>query len=146
MEDDAAVPAARARELAGVSMRRLRYWDEVGLVVPEARQRPGRRGTARLYGPDELHSLLVVSELRARRHVPLQRIRAMVEELRERGYGAPLSEVRLATMGHDVYFQHEDGSWEGHRQPGQTVLIPGLLGAAAGEPGPGRSGTVAGAR
>jgi DNA-binding transcriptional MerR regulator len=134
MEDDAAVPAAQARELAGVSMRRLRYWREVGLVVPEDQPRPGRRGTARLYGPDELHSLLVVSELRARRHVPLQRIRRMVEELRGRGYGAPLSEVALATMGRDVYFQHEDGSWEGHRQPGQTVLTTGLLGAEPGEP------------
>jgi DNA-binding transcriptional MerR regulator len=135
MESEAAVSAARARELAGVSMRRLRYWDEVGLVVPQARRRAGGRGTARLYGPGELRSLLVVSELRARRQVPLQRIRRVVAELRERGYGAPLSDVRLATIGRDVYFQHEDGSWEGAGRPGQMVLAAGLLGAAAREPG-----------
>jgi MerR HTH family regulatory protein len=36
-EEVLAFPDTQARQLAGVSMRRLRYWEEVGLVVPSIR-------------------------------------------------------------------------------------------------------------
>jgi hypothetical protein len=37
-EELLAFPDTRARQLAGVSMRRLRCWEETGLVVPSIRR------------------------------------------------------------------------------------------------------------
>jgi DNA-binding transcriptional MerR regulator len=122
-EDLLAFPDTRARKLAGVSMRRLRYWEQVGLVVPSIKRRLSERNTVRLYSYQDLLALLVVSELRTERDMPLQRIRRVVQHLRSRGYDAPLSELRFATVGKEIYFQHPDGSWEGHLQPDQIVLV-----------------------
>ena len=69
---------AQARKLAGVSMRRLRYWEQVGLVVPSIKQRLSPHNTVRLYGFQDLLALLVVSELRTERAMSLQRIRRLV--------------------------------------------------------------------
>lgn len=108
-------------------MRRLRYWEQVGLVVPSIKRSLSPRHTVRLYSYQDLLALLVVSELRTERDMPLQRIRLVVEHLRSRGYDAPLSELRFATVGREIYFQHPDGSWEGHLQPDQIVLVEVIL-------------------
>jgi DNA-binding transcriptional MerR regulator len=122
-----AFPDTRAQRLAGVSMRRLRYWEQIGLVVPSTRRSLSPRRTVRLYGYQDLLALLVVSELRTERDMPLQRIRRVVEHLRSRGYETPLSELRFATVGREIYFQHPDGSWEGHLRPDQIVLVQVIL-------------------
>jgi DNA-binding transcriptional MerR regulator len=85
-EEFLAFPDTRARQLAGVSMRRLRYWEETGLVVPSIQRRLGPKSTVRLYGFADLLSLLVVAELRTERDMSLQHIRRVVEYLRARGY------------------------------------------------------------
>lgn len=64
----------------------------------------------------------MVSTLRNEREMSLQRVRRVVEHLRSRDYAAPLRELRFATFGKEIYFQHPDGSWEGDLQPGQIVL------------------------
>ena len=46
----------------------------------------------------------------------------MVRHLRSRGYDEPLHELRFATVGHEIYFQHPDGTWEGDLQPDQIIL------------------------
>jgi DNA-binding transcriptional MerR regulator len=121
-EELLAFPDTRARQLAGVSMRRLRYWEETGLVVPSIRRQLSPKNTVRLYGFQDLLSLLVVAELRTERDMSLQHIRRLVEHLRSRGYEAPLREVKFATLGGEIYFQHSDGSWEGDLRPDQRVL------------------------
>jgi uncharacterized protein (DUF433 family) len=63
-----------------------------------------------------------VAELRTERDMSLQHIRRVVEHLRSRGYGAPLREVKFATLGGEIYFQHPDGTWEGDLRPDQRVL------------------------
>ena len=65
----------QARRLAGVSMRRLRYWEQVGLVVPSIKQKLSPHNTVRLYSFQDLLALLVVSELRTERAMSLQRMR-----------------------------------------------------------------------
>jgi uncharacterized protein (DUF433 family) len=75
----------------------------------------------RLYGFLDLLALMVAAELKERR-ITLQHIRAVVTHLRNRGYDRPLTEVRFATYGREVYFQHDDGSWEGGIAPDQLVL------------------------
>ncbi len=117
-----AFPDAQARALAKVSMRRLRYWEQVGLVVPSIKKQLGPRNTVRLYSFTDLLALLVVSELRTERAMSLQRIRRLVSHLRSRDYTAPLREVRFATVGNQIYFQHPDGTWEGDLRPDQIVF------------------------
>jgi DNA-binding transcriptional MerR regulator len=121
-EDLIAFPDTRARRLAGVSVHRLRYWEETGLVVPSIRRQLSPRNTVRLYSFQDLLSLLVVAELRTERDMSLQHIRRVVEHLRSRGYAEPLRELKFATLGGEIYFQHPDGTWEGDLRPDQIVL------------------------
>jgi len=113
---------AQARKLAGVSLRRLRYWEQVGLVVPSIKQKLSPHNIVRLYGFQDLLALLVVSELRTERDMSLQRIRRLVTHLRSRDYEAPLRELRFATVGREIYFQHPDGTWEGDLRPDQIIF------------------------
>jgi DNA-binding transcriptional MerR regulator len=117
-----AFPDTQARQLAGVSMRRLRYWEQVGLVVPSIKRRLSPHNTVRLYSYQDLLALLVVSALRTERDMSLQKIRRIVKHLRSRGYQAPLRELRFATVGREIYFQHPDGTWEGDLRPDQVVF------------------------
>jgi uncharacterized protein (DUF433 family) len=75
----------------------------------------------RLYEFVELLALMVAAELRAR-GVSLQHIRQIVAHLLQRGYDQPLTQLRFATVGGQVYFQHSDGEWEGDIKPDQLVL------------------------
>jgi len=65
----------------------------------------------------------VVATLRTEREMSLQHIRRVVGHLRSRGYEEPLRELRFATLGREIYFQHPDGSWEGDLRPDQIVLV-----------------------
>jgi DNA-binding transcriptional MerR regulator len=122
-EELLAFPDVRAAGLAGVSVRRLRYWDESGLVVPSIRRQLGPRETIRLYTYHDLLALLVVATLRTEREMSLQHIRRVTGHLRSRGYETPLHELKFATLGREIYFQHPDGSWEGDLKPDQIVLV-----------------------
>jgi DNA-binding transcriptional MerR regulator len=126
-EDVLAFPDTQARRLAGVSIRRLRYWEEVGLVVPSIKRRLGEHNTVRLYSYQDLLALLVVSALRTERDMSLQKIRRVVTHLRSRGYQAPLRELKFATVGREIYFQHPDGKWEGDLRPDQIVIVEVIL-------------------
>ncbi len=108
-------------------MRRLRYWEERALVVPSIKRKLSGQTTVRLYSYHDLLSLLVVSVLRTERVMSLQRIRRVVQHLQSRGYEAPLRELKFATLGREVYFQHPDGSWEGDLRPNQIVLVKTIL-------------------
>ena len=121
-EELLAFPDTKARQLARVSMRRLRYWEQVGLVVPSIKRRISPGTTVRLYSFQDLLALLVVSELRTEREMSLQRIRRLVKHLRSRDYDEPLRELKFATVGREIYFQHPDGSWEGDLGPDQVVF------------------------
>jgi uncharacterized protein (DUF433 family) len=49
-------------------------------------------------------------------------IRKVVEYLRKDGYSRPLTELRFAVEGHQIFFQHSDGSWQGARRLPQIVF------------------------
>jgi DNA-binding transcriptional MerR regulator len=116
-----ALPIERAARLAGVSTRRLRYWDKTGLIVPSIKRTLGKRSTVRLYSFGDLVDLLVVA-LILHEGISLQHVRKVVAYLRQRDYGSPLRELRFAVYGDEIFFQHSDGSWEGGRKPHQLVL------------------------
>ena len=114
------LPDGRAAQLAGVSIRRLRYWEQAGLVRPSVSRQLGPRRMVRLFAFTDLLQLLVVAELRDR--LPLQHIRRVVDHLRIRGYAEPLRQLVFATVGKELYFQHPDGTWEGGLAPDQVVF------------------------
>jgi DNA-binding transcriptional MerR regulator len=95
-EELPAFPDTRARQLAGVSMGRLRYWEETGLVVPSIRRQLSPNHTVRLYSFTDLLSLLVVAQLRVERRMSLQHVRRVVEHLRSRGYHSVPSLSKVA--------------------------------------------------
>ena len=66
MEDTLAVSDKQAVKLAGISMRQLRYWEQVGLIVPSISEQISPRNTVRLYSFQDLLELLVAAELRHR--------------------------------------------------------------------------------
>jgi hypothetical protein len=67
MEDTLAVSDKQAVKLAGISMRQLRYWEQVGLIVPSISEQISPRNTVRLYSFQDLLELL---SLQARMAMP----------------------------------------------------------------------------
>ena len=94
-----------------------------GLVVPSIKRRLSEHNTVRLRSYQDLLALLVVSALRTERDMSLQKIRRIVKHLRSRGYQAPLRELKFATVGREIEFQHPDGTWEGDLRPDQVVIM-----------------------
>ena len=121
MEDTLAVSDKRAAKLAGVSMRQLRYWEQIGLVVPSVKEQISPRNTVRLYSFQDLLELVVAAELRHRPGISLQHIRRLVAYLRNREFDAPLRELKFATRGQEIYVQYPDGSWSGDPSPDQLI-------------------------
>ena len=68
----AATPESAAR-LAGVTLRQLNYWRQIGLIEPAVARRMSPRNEVRLYDFTGLVELRVVAALRAR--LSLQHIR-----------------------------------------------------------------------
>lgn len=108
-------------QIAGVSLAQLDYWAHTGLTVPRVDREFSPRNRVRLYDFRDALSVTVAAELK-HRGVSLQHIRRIVEHLHARGYDRPLTELKFATLGGQVYFQHDDGTWEGGIQPDQLVL------------------------
>jgi len=117
-----AVTDKRARQVARVSMRQLRYWEETGLIIPSVRRQVSPGKTVRLYGFEDLLELLVAAELRRRPGISLQHIRRLIAHLRERDFSAPLRELKFATYGDQIYVQYPDGSWSGDPGPEQLIF------------------------
>lgn len=116
-----ALTRERATRLTGLTARQLDYWDATGLVKPSVEERLTPHRRIRLYEYTDLMSLLVIAQLRSRR-VSLQHVRRIVSDLRQRGYPEPLTQVRYATHGSQVYVQPGDGEWESSEIAGQAVI------------------------
>jgi uncharacterized protein (DUF433 family) len=116
-----AMPAAAAARFAGVNERRLRYWDEAGLLTPGIKRQLSPRNTVRLYEFPELVELRVIAALE-NLGISIRRTRKVVRFLREEGHEAPLRELRFAVAGKEIFFQRPDGTWAGDRNPEQYVF------------------------
>jgi uncharacterized protein (DUF433 family) len=116
-----AVTRDAAANIARLSHRRVDYWAATGLVAPTVDRKLGMRRRIRLYGFLDLLALAVAAEL-VERGASLQHVRQIVRRLKARGYEHPLTELRYATVGKQVYFQLEDGTWEGGLRPDQIVI------------------------
>ena len=115
--DDLPIPRSRSTVHHAASSRKPAPSSQARLC--REMQRPGSHGcrcerstTERLYGFLDLLALLVASELNDR-GVSVQHLREVVGHLKSRGYDRPLSQLTFATISNRVYFQHDDGTWEG---------------------------------
>jgi uncharacterized protein (DUF433 family) len=117
-----AIPDKRAAKLARITMRQLRYWEQIGLVTPSIKRQLSPRNAVRLYGFQDLIELLVAAELRHRPGISLQHVQRVIAYLHRSGFQAPLSELRFATHGSDIYVQYPDGTWSGDPIPDQIVF------------------------
>lgn len=112
----------RAARLTGLSRRQLTYWAERGIGAPSVQQAiDGRLRHIRLYEFQDLMALMVAAQLRSS-GISLQHIRSVVRHLNDNGYERPLTELRFATVGKHIYFQHPDGEWESDLKKDQIIL------------------------
>lgn len=94
-------------ELTGISLRQLQWLDERGIVVPT------REGHRRLYSPEDIAEIAIISELRAR-GFSLQRVRAVIcflqSEFDRRLIEATSSnaEVHLLTDGRHIFLEDSE--------------------------------------
>ncbi len=86
-------------KIVGISYRQLDYWTTTGLVQPSVRGADGS-GSQRLYAFNDVLQLKIVKNL-LDTGVSLQRIRAAIEYVRERGLS--LRSVTLMSDGQTVY-------------------------------------------
>lgn len=86
-------------KIVGISYRQLDYWTTTGLVRPSVRDADGS-GSQRLYAFDDIVQLRIIKNL-LDTGVSLQRIRAAIEFVRERGLD--LRHVTLLSDGTTVY-------------------------------------------
>lgn len=115
-----ALPARATARMAAISERRLRGWEDRGLVQPSVRRELSPRNTVRLYAFQDLLEVLIVRELLDHGAHP-RTIGRLVNHLRGY-YSRPLTQVRWAVDAGHVYVQHYDGTWVGDRAPSQIVL------------------------
>jgi uncharacterized protein (DUF433 family)/DNA-binding transcriptional MerR regulator len=116
------VPERQAAGIAKISRRKLRYWEEIGLVIPSVSYPLGRR-KVRLYTLDEVLQLSVAGWLRDT--LSLQQIRKIVRQ-QGMAYDSPLSVLRFAEYKGEIYFQHPDGTWEAGKPKGQGVIAEAI--------------------
>lgn len=107
----------RVLTLTGLTAAQLNYWADTQLVVPaiDRRLTPGR--IIRLYNYEDLFTLLIIVELRAR-GISVQYIRQIVDYVRREGFHIP--QLVFAVVGKRVHFQTPDGVWQ-DAERAQTV-------------------------
>jgi uncharacterized protein (DUF433 family) len=88
-----------AARVTGVSERRIRYWDQTGVLSPSLSRTVARRGPySRIYSFRDLVGLRTLRELRDRYGLSLQRLREIGKWLRET-YNEPWSSLRFYIVG-----------------------------------------------
>jgi len=104
---DAAFTSEQVMRITGITRQRLNYWVKTGILKPEIDQAHGR-GRVRLWSFTNLLELKAALSLRE--ELSLQTLRKVIRLLRERGFAAPLAEVRI-------------GVTQPEGQPSRAVLL-----------------------
>ena len=88
-------------ELAGITIRQLRYWNKTGLITSSVREASGR-GLTRIYSEEDVTAVQKVGKLR-KQGVSLQKIRKAVARLEKQMSGRNvLVECHFTTDGRNV--------------------------------------------
>lgn len=110
-----------AARLAGITPRRIRYWVQTGVFVPEL-FRPGTPGHAQVYTFRDVVALRTLALLRDRYGIPLDHLRRVARWLRQNG-DQPFSALRFFVAGREVFFRDEkERVLRSGRLPHQTAV------------------------
>ncbi len=94
--------------ITGVSGRKLRWWDQQGIVKPTAY--PARKPhQSRRYTLQDIVCILVVKSLREK-GMSLQTIRKSVKRVEVTGIKHPLAKLRVACLANAIFFK-KDGKY-----------------------------------
>lgn len=94
---------AEVCRFTGLGIDRVDYWARTGFLRPSIREATGT-GSMRLYAFNDVVAARVARALREGYNFPLQRLRRVVDHLRnENGLDNPLAEARLVVAGDDVF-------------------------------------------
>lgn len=118
------VSRSTAARVIGITERRLRAWNDRGLVYPSLVTSIGSRSIW-TFSLEDLVQGRVVKELEAR-GIHVRHIRRVVEAVRSSTHPQPLASLVWGVAGPEVFVGYPDGSWVGDRRPGQNVFIETL--------------------
>ncbi len=111
-----------AARVTGVSERRIRYWDETGVLSPSLDRGRQRAPYNRIYAFRDLVGLRTLGKLRDDHHFTLQRLR-LVGEWLSRYYDAPWSSLGFSVQGQDIFFRDPDTRlFVSTSRPGQASI------------------------
>lgn len=113
-----AFTVADTSRIAGVTARRLDYWDRTGLLHPTLKSASGK-GSRRLYSIQDLVQLKIISRLLASK-LSLQRIRKSFTFIK--GLSVPVSELVIISDGETIYACNSNDLIVDTLRQGQTVL------------------------
>lgn len=118
------VSRSTAARVIGITERRLRAWNDRGLVYPTVVTELGSRSIW-TFSLEDLVQGRVVRELEGR-GIHVRHIRRVVEAVRSSTHPRPLASLVWGVAGGEVFVGYPDGSWVGDRRPNQNVLIETL--------------------
>ncbi len=106
--------------------RRIRYWDNTGILSPSLSNKKDGGAYSRIYSFRDLVGLRTIAELRDRFGVSLQRLRVVAERLKKHA-DTPWSELRFYVSGRHLFFRDPDSDLLlSALNPGQIALIESL--------------------
>ena len=118
------VSLSTAARVIGIEERRLRAWNDRGLVSPSLVTQLGSRQIW-TFTLEDLVQGRVVKQLEDR-EISVRHIRRVVEGVRSSAHPLPLASLVWGAAGHEAFVVYPDGSWVGHRRPSQNVFIETL--------------------
>jgi uncharacterized protein (DUF433 family) len=113
-----------ASRATGISERRIRYWDDTGVLSPSLVDDKRGGAYSRIYSFRDLVGLRTIAELRDRFGISLQGLRAVGERLK-RHAETPWSELRFYVSGRNLFFKDPDTALL------LSALSPGQIALAA---------------
>ncbi len=118
------VSRSTAARVIGINERRLRAWNDRGLVSPSLVTELGSRSIW-TFSLEDLVQGRVVKELEDR-GISVRHIRRVVEAVRSSTQPRPLASLVWGVAGHEIFVGYPDDSWVGDRRPSQNVFIETL--------------------
>ena len=100
---------AQVYRITGVSVRKMIFWDNEGLVKPNSLLDRGK-GKRRLYNLQDILCLKVVNALRER-GVSLKKIKESVKRMEDTGLDHPLARLRVACLAQTLIFKRPGGQY-----------------------------------
>ena len=111
-------------EITGMTRRQAVYWEQIGLLVPKARNpnAAGRQPSAFYYAREVVKALIICDLLK--RGISLQQVQHLAHYLERRGVRLDESEGYLVTDGHTVLFAKSNAEViDILKHQGQMILV-----------------------